>query len=222
MSGQLSPVSSMSGPTRPSAPMSPVNFDDYSSDWDFDFDRRTDESFHQRSVGHQGTRSAAGTFDTVSSTHQVGGSGGGGGGGGSSSGVRGNHLSSTPTATQTANRGGRGADDGGSAMADVGLFSFDEARRVLDELNERLRTYGGGSGVTNKATRAASAARDQQGTENHLRGRERSSADGGGRTSTTGTTRGGESATGSRASAWNGGTVDKRNGIDKHRSNYPE
>lgn len=244
-SGQLSPGSSMSGPTRPSAPMSPVNFDDYASDWDFpDVTSSGSGSIRRRpaSVDRLQQQQHRGVDDFATATDdgfRVG--TGSSGGGGRLSSTSGGDAATSTAAGRTGRRCVADSNDGGST-ADSGIMSFDEARRVLDELNERLRTCGGGGsaaaaagggvGGTLKSTTSASSGR----ADATRRGRGLS-ADSAARTATVGAgQRGGRGGAGggavsvseddvaraSKVSGWNaGGSGRRRNVVDKQRSNYP-
>jgi len=189
-SGQLSPVSSISGPTRPSAPMSPVNFEDYSSDWDFDFESRTSLQ-RGRSRASRSTMPNTTPHTVSPSCPRVG-------------------TASPADDVSRRRQGGNDVD---------GLFSFDEARRVLDELNNRLRTSGVG-------TQQTLTPREVIGVDPR-RGRI-SSADGA-RTSArliaSDTGLGNNSGKNAKTSDWKSapvGVKNTRSCADKQPFNYPE
>jgi hypothetical protein len=168
--------------------MSPVNnFDDYSSDWDFDFESRTNVS-GSTLVDHRSERSASRA-----------------------------RTPSTPFIEAPSSR--RPEEGGGGTGGGVGgLFSFDEARRVLDELNERLRHCGVG---TQKMAAATSASTSGGGVETR-RSRVTSADSGGARVTSREEERKlvdpvKSNGRGSHSSSGTPRTVNKQ----QHQSNYP-
>lgn len=223
--------------------MSPVNFDDYASDWDFPdvTSSGNSGSIRRRPASVDRLQQQQHRVDDFATATDDGfrvGTGSSGGGGRLSS-TSGDAATST-AAGRTGRRCVADSNDGGTT-ADSGIMSFDEARRVLDELNERLRTCGGGGsaaaaggggGGTLKSSTTASSGR----ADATRRGRGLS-ADSAARTATVGAgQRGGRGGAGggavsvseddvaraSKVSGWNaGGSGRRRNVVDKQRSNYP-